>query len=141
MVNKILEQADAILQGVDFGVPAGQKLTVMQGQTVRMHVSFSYRGKAINCTLRCSLGQRRAGIFDEIAYGLKTISLPQSVDLESYTAFADISTSPISPGTDYDIEAKISEYAGQTLTKIDNVIDVTGAPEFENFTITSYEAV
>ena len=141
MVNKILEQADAILQGVDFGVPAGQKLTVMQGQTVRMHVSFRYRGKAISCTLRCSIGKRTAFVFDEIAYGLKTISLTQSADLKSYTAYADISTSPISPGTDYDIEAKISEYAGQTLTKIDNVIDVTGAPEFENFTITGYEAV
>lgn len=137
----IAAELDRLLMGTDIGVPAGQKLTVMQGQTVRMHVAFSYRGKAISCTLRCSIGQRIAGVFDEIAYGTKSISLPASSDLESYTAYADISTSPVSPDTNYDIEAKISEYAGQTLTKIDNVIDVTGAPEFKNFTITSYEVV
>ncbi|GAI64234.1 unnamed protein product [marine sediment metagenome] len=48
-------------------------------------------------------------MFDEIAYGLKVVDLLESFDFLSYTAFADIDTSPISPGTNYDIEAKISE--------------------------------
>lgn len=132
-------QVEDILGGL--GVAPSGKLTVMQGDTVKMSVAFSYRGSAINVTLRCSIGKRTLGVLDEIAYATKTISLPQSAGFVAYTAFANISTSPIAPGTDYDIEAKISEYAGQTLVKIDNVIDVLGAPEFQNFIITDYSKV
>lgn len=136
-----LQQLEGILQGIDLGVPAGQKLTVMQGQTVRMTVAFNYRGTAINCTLRCSIGKRTLTVFDEIAFATKAISIPQSIDFLAYTAFADISTSPIAPEANLDIEAKISEYTAQTLVKIDNVIDVIGAPEFQGFAITDYSVV
>jgi len=125
----------------ELGVAPPGKLSIMQGETVRMTVAFSYRGKAITCTLRCSIGTRIAGVFNESVYATKATSIPPSVDFLTYTAFADISTAPLSPGTDYDIEAKISEYAGQTLVKIDNVIDVIGAPEFQNFRITDYSKV
>lgn len=132
-------QVEAIVGAL--GVAPPGKLTVMRGDIVRMTVAFSYRGSAQNVTLRCSIGKRTVGIFDEIAYATKAISLPQSSNFVPYTAFADISTSPIAPGTDYDIEAKISEYTGQTLVKIDNVIDVLGAPEFQDFRITDYSKV
>ena len=136
-----MEQYQTLEQLLEVGAAPPGKLQVMQGDKVRMTVAFSYRGSAISCTLRCSIGQRIAGVFDEIAYATKAISLPASANLVAYTAFADISTSPIAPGTDYDIEAKISEYAGQTLVKYDNVIDVLGAPEFQNFRITDYSKV
>lgn len=136
-----LNQAEQILREWESGVSAGQKLTVMQGQTVRMAVAFNYRGPTLYCTLRCSIGKRTLLVFDEIAYGTKSLTLPQSNVFVTYTASADISTSPISPGTDYDIEAKISEYAGQTLVKIDNVIDVIGAVEFQSFAISNYVVV
>jgi hypothetical protein len=126
---------------MDIGVPAGQKLTVMQGATVRMTVAFNYRGTAINCTLYCSIGSRILGVFDERAVGTKALSLPQSIDFVPYTAFADISTTPIAPGTNYDIYAKIKEYPGIGMPSYDNVIDVIGAPEFTGFAITSYEVV
>jgi len=139
----IMGQAEAIFRGMAIEVPAGQKLQIMRGDTVRMHVGFDYRGPAITgLTLRCSIGQRKAVIgFDEIAYGRATISLDQSFDFVPYTAFADIDTSPISPDTNYDIEAKIEEYMPETLVGIDNVIDVLGVAEFANFEITSYEKV
>ena len=132
-------QVESILGAL--GVAPPGKLTVLRGDTVRMTVAFSYRGTAINVTLRCSIGQRRLGIFDEIAYATKAISLPESIDFVPYTAYADISTAPIAPKTNYDIEAKISEYVGQTLVKIDDVIDVTGIPEFQDFRITDYSKV
>ena len=139
----IMKQAEGIFRGMAIEVPAGQKLQIMRGDTVRMHVGFDYRGPAITgLTLRCSIGQRKAVIgFDEIAYGRATISLDQSFDFVPYTAFADIDTSPISPDTNYDIEAKIEEYMPETLVGIDNVIDILGIAEFANFTITSYEKV
>jgi hypothetical protein len=125
----------------EIGVPAGQVLTVVQGQTVRMTVSFKYRGKAVNVTLRCSIGTRVAGIFYESVYGTKTISLPTASDWITRTEYADISTAGCSPSAGYDVEAKISEYASATLVKIDNIIDVIGAPEFQNFAIDSYDVV
>ena len=136
-----LHQAERILQGIDIGVPAGQKLTVMRGGIVRMTVAFKYRGTALNCTLYCSIGSRILGVFDEIAVGTKVLSLPQSIDFVSYTAFADIDTSPIGPANNYDIYAKIKEYPGAGMPSYDNVIDVIGAPEFADFAITSYEVV
>ncbi len=130
---------EQLLQSLGIAVSPGGKLTVWRGDTVRMSVGFSYRGPAMTGTLRCSIGKRII-YFDEIAYGRATISLVQSFDFVPYTAFADIDTSPISPGANYDIEAKIEEYP-ETLVGIDNVIDVLGAAEFQNFTITGYEKV
>lgn len=142
MRNLYAETMEGIIREVEgIGVAPGGKLSIMKGDTVRMSVGFNYRGSAITCTLRCSIGKRTLGVFDEIAYATKSLSLAKSEDFVAYTAFADISSSPISPGTNYDIEAKINEYTSQTLVKIDDVIDVLGAPEFQNFKITDYSKV
>lgn len=131
---------EQLLQSIGIAVSPGEKLTVWRGDMVRMHVGFDYRGPALTgLTLRCSIGKRII-YFDEIAFGRATVNVSQSFDFVSYTASADIDTSPISPGPDYDIEAKIEEYP-ETLVGIDNVIDVLGVAEFQNFTITSYEKV
>jgi len=132
-------QVQAILGGL--GVAPPGKLTIMQGDIVRMTVAFNYRGKALaTATLRCSIGTRIVGVFNESVYATKSIVLPQSSDFVPYTAFADIVCS-VSPSVGYDIEAKISEYTSATLVKIDNVINVIGAPEFTNFAITDYSVV
>jgi hypothetical protein len=47
-MNSILEQANAILQGMDIGVAPPGKLTVMVGDTVRVTLSVRYHGKAIS---------------------------------------------------------------------------------------------
>ena len=129
-------QMEAILGGL--GVAPPGKLTVMRGETVRMTVAFNYRGSAISVTLYGSIGQIRLGVFDEIAVGQKTISLPSATTWISRTEYVDIVTTPISPGTNYDIYAKIKEYPGQALVEIADVIDVIGAPEFQDFRITDY---
>ena len=135
----VLSQAELILQGMDIGVPAGQKLTIMQGDIVRVTVGFSYRGSGISCTLYSSIGQIAFGIFDQIAEASKALTLPASTNFVAYEAFVDIDTTPVSPKTNYDIYAKISEYKGQAHNEIPNVIDVIGAPEFKGFAIKSYE--
>ena len=136
----VLSQAELILQRMDIGVPAGQKLTVVRGKPVTVTVQFNYRGSGISCTLYSSIGQKGMGIFDEIAKASKALTLPASTDFIAYEAFVDIDTTPISPKTDYDIYATISEYAGQAYNMLLNVIDVIGAPEFRDFAIKSYEA-
>jgi len=129
---------EQLLKDFSIAVLPGQKLTISQGDIVRINVGFNYRGPAISCTLRCSIGQRRLGVFDEIAYRQTIITLPESFDFLAYTAFADVDTSSIEPGTNYDMEAKIQEYP-ETLVGIDNVIDIRGAAEFQGFAITGYE--
>jgi hypothetical protein len=129
------------LDGLDgVGVAPPGILEIMKGDTVRMSVSFKYRGPAQNVTLRCSIGTRIAGVFNESCYGLKTIPLSKSPDFLDYANYADIITT-MNPGTGYDIEAKISEYTSATLVGYDNVINVIGAAEFQNFTITDYSKV
>ena len=136
----VLSQVELILQGMDIGVPTGQKLTITRGDIVRVTVQFSYRGTAISCTLYSSIGQVALGIFDEIAAASKAITIPASLDFATYEAFVDINTAPISPKANYDIYAKISEYTGQAYNGILDVIDVVGAPEFKDFGIKSYKA-
>lgn len=141
MYRQVLDEAERILQGGDIGVAPPGKLTVVQGQTVRMTVAFNYRGTAVTVTLRCSIGKRGITGFGEIAYATQSVSIPASVAFVAYSAFADINTTPISPDINYDIEAKISEYPGQTLVKADDVIDVIGTPEFSGFAISDYSVV
>lgn len=132
-----------LLNGVNLnglGVAPPGILEIIKGDTVRMSVSFQYRGPAQVVTLRCSIGTRIAGIFNESCYGLKSISLSKSYDFQNYTAYADILTT-MNPSEGYDIEAKISEYTSATLVKYDNVINVIGAAEFQNFAITDYSKV
>ena len=145
MYRQGLDQAERILQGIDVGVAPPGKLTLMQGQKVRMTVGFNYRGTALTCTLRCSIGSRILLVFNEHVWNEQAVSIPQSVDFVAYTAFADIlcgatdvGKGKIDPGSNYDIEAKIKEYSGQTLVKIDNVIDIIGTPEFTGFAIIDY---
>lgn len=128
-----------LLRGVEVAPPG--KLTIFPGDTVRMTVGFNYRGSAISCTLRCSIGTRVLGVFNEDKYARKTLTLPQSADFVPYTAFADIATTGISIAANKDIEAKIEEYMSTTLVKIDDVIDVIGAPEFQGFAIVDYSKV
>jgi hypothetical protein len=111
----------------------------MRGDKVRVLVSFSYRGQALSvATLRCAIGNWGV-LFDEIAYATKNIGpIPASSSFVAYTAYADVDTTPIAAGVDYDLECKIQEYTSQTLARQANCIDVLGAPEFQDFKITDY---
>ena len=134
------EQAERILRqaGMLVDVPAGQKLQIMQGDVVRVSITFDYRGPAQSVTPYASIGKQWPLFFDEIASapGLKK-RLTQSFTYLSYTGYVDINSSNCPPEANYDLFVKLLEYPGQTAKLID-VIDVLGLAEFRNFAITEY---
>ena len=137
------EQAELILRqaGLLVDVPAGQKLTIMQGNIVRISLAFDYRGPAQQVTPYASIGKITLGIFDEIAYASgPKISLTQSDVFKAYTGYIDINSTGCKPEANYDVYAKLLEYPKQ-LVEIADVIDVIGAAEFRNFQISSYDVV
>jgi len=141
-MNKMSEkQAEHILReaGLLVDVPAGQKLQIMQGDVVRVTVSFSYRGKALSFGLRVCIGKKGV-FFDEIAYATKALSVPASADFLAYTPYVDISTAAIAPEANLDLYAKLTGLPGADLFTpyYLDVIDILGAPEFRNFAITEY---
>lgn len=133
-------QVEALMGGL--GVAPPGKLAVMKGDIVRVTINFNYRGSALNFTLFCAIGNK--GItFDEKAFATKTMSLPASADFLPYTAFVDISTAGMAPQANYDLYAKLIGLPGADLYTpyYLDIIDVMGAPEFQNFVITDYSKV
>ncbi|GAI70850.1 unnamed protein product, partial [marine sediment metagenome] len=53
---------ESLLQGI--AVPAGEKLTVMVGDTVRVHLAVDYRGPAISGEIHVSYGSQNV-LFNE----------------------------------------------------------------------------
>ncbi|MBA7572747.1 hypothetical protein ES708_14533 [subsurface metagenome] len=127
--------------GVAIGVVAGEKVELTYGDTLRVNVSFDYRGLARTVTLYGAIGNWRRfpeykppGVwfppgFDEILHGEVSIDLPESIEFSPCKANVDIPiTSDISPQTDYDLYVKIKEYPGVGMPRVDNVIDIVGIP-------------
>lgn len=136
-----INSIESLLQGIGVAALPGEKLTVMLGDIVRVHLAVEYRGPAIDGEIHVSYGSQNAWFNED---GNKQSDTPvhfdQSMDFLPYEIACDV---PIggSPGTDYDLYAKIMGVPGpdifsQTLL---NVLDVLGAAEFQNFEITSYE--
>ena len=136
----VIDEAERLMGEVDVAPPG--KLIVMRGDVVRVTVGFSYRGTALSFGLRVAIGNKGV-TFDEIAYATKALSVPASEDFLPYTADVDISTAAIAPQANLDLYAKLTGIPGADLFTpyYLNVIDVLGAPEFENFVITDYNKV
>jgi len=136
--------AEALLMsaGIRTDVSPGQKLTIVQGDVVRVNLSFQYRGPAQSVTPYASIGKITFGIFDEIASARgSNKSLSQSDSFISYTAYVDIPSSNCKPEANYDLMAKLEQYPGDTEVRLTDVIDVIGAMEFRSFQITGYDVV
>ncbi len=116
--------------GVAIGVVAGEKIELTYGDTLRVNVSFDYRGLAGTATLYGAIGSRGFLGFDEILHNEVTIDLPESLmDFTPVQRSVDISiTSDIDPGTDYDLYVKLLEYPEAGLPQADDVIDIVGIP-------------
>jgi len=129
--------------GLGVEVPAGEKLTVAIGDTVRLHLAVDYRGPDIDGEIHVTYGKKGTW-FDED--GNKQNDIPahfdRSIDWTPYTFDCDILIGG-SAGTDYDLYAKIMGVPGADIFTpyYLNVLDVVGAVEFRNFAITSYEKV
>jgi len=116
--------------GVATGVVAGEKIELTYGETLRVNVSFDYRGLAGTATLYGAIGNRGIFGFDEILHNEVSIDLPESTaDFTPCERSVDIPiTSDIDPGTDYDLYCKIKEYPEAGMPEEDNVIDIVGIP-------------
>ena len=138
-IEKLLEGVGGL--GVEAAPPA--KLTVMVGDTVRIKMGVDYRGPAIAGKIHVAYGQQDTW-FNEDGNKQKDISVnfDSSMDWKAYIFTADVYIGG-SPGTNYDLYAKIIGVPGAdifTPTYL-NVLDVLGAPEFDDFRITDYSKV
>jgi len=111
-------------------VAPGEKVQLTYGDTLRVNVSFDYRGLAGTATLYGAIGNRGIFGFDEILHNEVTIDLPESLmDFTPVQRSVDIPiTSDIDPGTDYDLYCKIKEYPEAGMPKVNDVVDIVGIP-------------
>ncbi len=134
---------ERLMGGVGIAVPAGQKLAVMVGDTVRVRMAVDYRGPVTYGEIHVSYGRQNAWFNED---GNKqndiSVSFGQSVDWVPYEIACDIYIGG-SSGENYDLYAKIMGVPGPDIFSpiLLNVLDVLGAAEFQNFTITGYEKV
>jgi hypothetical protein len=117
-----------MLQIISLQAPQVVELNI--GDTLRLAITFGYRGPGRQLTLYAAIGSQGMLGFDEIIAAQRPITLPES--LSSFTTCEesiDISiTEAISPGTGYDLMAKIKEYPSQTEARVADVINIIGAP-------------
>lgn len=133
--------ARRLLNSIGVGVEAGNELTVMGGQTVRVLAQIEYRGPGSTATLYAAIGNRGLISFDEIwAATAASVDVGPSVDWVIYGLAVDIVTDADHPGL-FDIYAKILETGDPGKPEFADVIRVIGAAEFQNFAISSYEIV
>ncbi|GAI49029.1 unnamed protein product, partial [marine sediment metagenome] len=125
---------------VGIAVPAGQKLTVMVGDVVRVLLQAEYRGPALAGEIHVSYG-RQDTWFNEDGNKQNDIpaDFPESFDWILCGFACDILIGG-PPGANYDLYAKIMGVPGPDIESpiYLNVLDVRGAPEFQNFEITEY---
>jgi len=117
------------------GVVAGEKIELTYGDTLKVNVSFDYRGLAGPATLYGAIGIRWKfpyspfPRFDEVINGEQSLELPESFTFTPCEGSVEIPiTSDISPGTDYDLYVKIKEYSEAGYPEVDDIIDIVGIP-------------
>lgn len=140
----IMEQAEAIFQGMALDVPAGSKLySVMPGDKVRVKATVQFRGPAYSDTFYAAIGNHLV-VFDEYWVGSVPVNFAQSLDWVAYELTCDIlitkiANFPWTPGW-FDLYAKLTK-AGVLTPRLDNMIEILLAPEFQNFIIASYDKI
>ncbi|GAJ12889.1 unnamed protein product, partial [marine sediment metagenome] len=108
----------------------GEKVELTYGDTLRVNVSFDYRGPAMETTLEGAIGEFRAFPTERFIVLLKNgveIDLPKSPDFTPCERSVDIAiTSDIDPGTDYDLSVSLLDYREAGHPTIVNVINIVG---------------
>jgi len=138
----------------DFGITsydtvvAGEKIELAYGDTLKVNVSFDYRGPAEPATLYGAIGNSGfpgdelidEGSFLKRLTGEQAFNLPQSLEFTPVAASVDIPiTTEISPYTNYDLYVKLVEYRKEAgMPKVDNVIDILPTYELIQETIYPY---
>ena len=116
--------------GVAITVVTGEKVELTYGDTLKVNVSFDYRGLAGSATLYGAIGTRGWAGFNEILHGEVSIDLSESrTDFSRCERSVKIPiTSDIKPGTDYDLYVKIKEYKEAGAPEVSDCIDIVGIP-------------
>ncbi len=114
------------------GVVAGEKIELTYDETLRVNVSFDYRGPAMKTTLEGAIGKLHGFPTPWLEVLLKkgaTIDLPDSPDVTPCSRSVDIPiTSDIDPGTDYDLSISLLDYREAGHPTETDVIDIVGIP-------------
>ncbi|GAI72686.1 unnamed protein product [marine sediment metagenome] len=131
---------------VAVGVLLGEKIELTYGDTLKVNVSFDYRGLGETVTLFGAIG--RSGfpgekLLDEGSF-IKHLTGEQSIDLPLFLEFTPVPasvdipiTTEISPGTNYDLYVKLVEYRKEAgMPEVDDIIDIP--PEYELIQETIY---
>ncbi|GAI94743.1 unnamed protein product, partial [marine sediment metagenome] len=104
------------------GVLPGEKIELTYGDTLKVNVSFDYRGLERTVTLFGAIGRSAfpgdelldEGSFIKHLTGEQSIDLPPSLEFTPVPASVDIPiTTEISPGTNYDLYVKLVEYRAE----------------------------
>ncbi|MBA7677330.1 hypothetical protein ES703_85587 [subsurface metagenome] len=129
-------------------VPAGELLTVTEGDTVRVHMTVDYRGPAVDGAIWTAIGW--TVIFFEEKFAVRLpVHFDASAEFVTYDITCDVPivnvpwTGMILYGDLFDIYAKIMEVPGPDIftPTYKNIIKITRVGEFQNFDIVSYEKV
>jgi len=142
MRNLYADTVEGIISEVEgVGVAPSGKLTVMIGDTVRVTHTVRYRGKSISGKIHTAFGQKDTTFNED---GNKQTEIPVSFgpdsDWKTYTIPVDVYIGG-NTGTNYDLYSKLMSLPGVTdifTPTYLNVLDVIGAPEFQDFKITDY---
>ncbi|GAI71892.1 unnamed protein product [marine sediment metagenome] len=138
-----INSIESLLQGIGVEALAGEKLTVMVGDTVRVRLGVEYRGPALDGSIHISWGHQDTWFNED---GNKQDDFPvhfdQSFDWVPYSFSCDVLIGG-NYGAGYDMYAKIEGVPGPDIfaPTLLNVLDVLGAAEFQGFGITSYEKI
>lgn len=130
-----------MLQQMGVAAMPGEVLTVIPGDTVRVHLEVDYRGPAVDGACYVSFGKQNAW-FDEVWHNQVAVRFAESYDFRRYEITVDLVT-PDRPYVGYDLYAKITGVPGPdifTPTYL-NVLDVLAAAEFRDFVVTAYQKV
>lgn len=149
----VLKQAEAIIRGI--AVPAGSKLYgVMPGDSVKVKATIDYRGPEWDDYFYAAIGEWRGiswpaeiGNFDEIWSESVAVHFDRSYDWVTYELTVEVPITqighfPWTPGW-FDLYAKLTRpgLIGLFTPRLDNVIEVLLAAEFDHFSIISYDKV
>jgi len=136
-----INSLESLLQGIVVDVLAGGKLTVMVGDTVRVHLGVDYRGPDLDGSIHISWGHQNAWFNEDgNKQGDFSAHFDQSFDWVPHVFSCDVLIGG-DYGAGYDLYAKIEGVPGADIfaPTLLNVLDVLGAAEFRNFAIASYD--
>ncbi len=142
-MNLQINTVESLLQGIGVEALAGEKLTVMVGDTVRVRLDVDYRGPALDGRIHISWGHQNTWFNED---GNKQGDFPvhfnQSWDWVPYKFACDVLIGG-NYGVGYDMYAKIEAVPGPDIfaPTLLNILDVLGAAEFRNFDIAGYDKV